>query len=1159
MIVNRRRSARQPKDHLNISTKANRILNIILVGMILIIMRVWHLTVVQHDEKLEESRKPQRRVVLEPAKRATIRDRFNLPLAINRIQYNAAVLYSQIRQVPSVAWETDSTGKKVKRFKRKEYIGALSQLLGAELSMDSERIEDLIHAKASFYNQIPFVIKEDIAETEYYRLKMLEKDWPGIQVQCIPRRYYMQGKVAADIVGFMGAIGKNEYEAIIHEIKALEDYVDALNEGRDLPLPDGMQTIEQVRRRLKDLQEQAYAVTDSIGKAGIEGRYEGILKGFRGKKSYYSDARGHVLGELPGTREPLSGKRLLLSISSELQKYAEELLIQNENIRLTRLSRLGGEKRTIMAEKEPWIKGGAIVAMDPRNGDIIAMASHPRFDPNDFIFSGDSEISKAKKANVHKWLESESYLAAIWNQQRPLEREAFDIAKGEVYTDEIFLNWHHYLTFILSQDSPLKESVLLNGTIEDACLIQLAVEKVLEFSPEKEAYVLFNYLYKDEKHRPHGKQTPFSDSEGMEALTFDEDFPAYKNILDQYLGGLNTIYDQVLLVDLMRLAVPADRFSKELLSAVGRQSLSDYKDSSASMVKIYETVKKMTLDLFHDLDFRQWRKLYEKDFLKKKRQEEKTRGIYSKPYIDYLDAMESELFKEFWQTHCWLFFEAFIIDNAKDVVASSPELVPYLEYFKEWHHEIAQGAHQESGWMPSYKRLKSAISGLSPELAIEYFKTLRGFHDLNRPLLGKYRYLRKNPEKIQLEKHLAAAFYPKFGYGYGRSQAYRQAATQGSIFKLITAYEALVQRYRNLADNGKDLSSLNPLEIVDLVYRKGKDLYVGYDAEGKPLPRFYKGGRLPRSLIPKIGKLDVVRALEMSSNPYFALLAGEVLHSPEDLANAARNFSFGSRTGIDLPGEIQGKVPDDLESNRTGLYSFAIGQHTLIVTPLQTSIMLSAIANGGKVLKPKIVDMMAGREPKRGRELVSGYQHFPYQEMLGLIGLDFPIFVATDAEQQGSLLTRIPTEIKNNIFLPDEIRRILLDGMCGVVSRSHGESLGSLVRLYRSDPRAISDYVQLKNQLIGKTSTAESIENIDLDLEKGTNIYTHVWFGGITYSQDVVDSKEHQFVFRDSFGDPELVVVVYLRYGGYGKEAAPLAAQVAKKWKEIQKAHQKIH
>ena len=104
-----------------------------------------------------------------------------------------------------------------------------------------------------------------------------------------------------------------------------------------------------------------------------------------------------------------------------------------------------------------------------------------------------------------------------------------------------------------------------------------------------------------------------------------------------------------------------------------------------------------------------------------------------------------------------------------------------------------------------------------------------------------------------------------------------------------------------------------------------------------------------------------MRAIETSSNPYFSLLAAEYLKDPEDLIRAAKEFGYGEKTKITLPGEIAGNVPQDVVTNRTGLYATAIGQHTLVTTPLQTALMLGAIANGGKLLEPKIVSLVAGK------------------------------------------------------------------------------------------------------------------------------------------------------------------------------------------------------
>ena len=135
--------------------------------------------------------------------------------------------------------------------------------------------------------------------------------------------------------------------------------------------------------------------------------------------------------------------------------------------------------------------------------------------------------------------------------------------------------------------------------------------------------------------------------------------------------------------------------------------------------------------------------------------------------------------------------------------------------------------------------------------------------------------------------------------------------------------------------------------------------------------------------------------------------------------------------------------------------------------------------------------------------------------------------------------------------MPDVIRLTLLKGLRAASLRTHQENLTTLSRLYRRHPDAIRQFTELKDQMIGKTSTSESVENIDLDLEEGTNIYTHVWFGSIIFQNKPADKHKAVLLLKDEFGQPELVVVVYLRYGGYGKEAAPLAAQIVKKWREL--------
>ncbi len=56
--------------------------------------------------------------------------------------------------------------------------------------------------------------------------------------------------------------------------------------------------------------------------------------------------------------------------------------------------------------------------MDPHTADLLALASYPRFDPNDFISSGTVEVQRTKRAAIHRWFENEAYLESIWDQQQ---------------------------------------------------------------------------------------------------------------------------------------------------------------------------------------------------------------------------------------------------------------------------------------------------------------------------------------------------------------------------------------------------------------------------------------------------------------------------------------------------------------------------------------------------------------------------------------------------------------------------------------------------------------------------------------------------------------------------------------------------------------------
>lgn len=1118
MPFKKKRYYRKEISSLDIPGKANRILNILLFSIIIILLRVWYLAVIQYDVKVEESKKPLKKTVMEPAKRGTIRDRFNAPLAINKIQFQAAVIYSEFLQIPSVTWEKNENGIRVKHFKRKEYIASLSKLLGKELGLDALRIEDLIYSKASFYHQFPFILKEEIDESCYCKLKMLEKDWPGIHMQRVPKRHYPKNQTAADIIGYMGSINRQEYEKIMQEMMRLSHYLKEYETGDIAELPEGITSHEDAVNRLKELEANAYTINDYVGKAGVEGFFEEHLRGYQGRKSFYSDSRGNFLRELPGGRKSLSGDRLLLTISAELQEFAEELLAKNEAIRLALVS--NKSKEFSLSLRQPWIKGGAIVVMDPNTGEIIALASYPRFNPNDFIASRGAHLNKEKQSNINRWFETETHIAEIWDQKRAFERERFDIQKKIFVEEKLTMNFKSYLDFILPKTSDVYREITKSNTIADAIFLQQEIEKLILLSGQKSLAIALNAAYKEDGHialKLWNNETKEIADESFKEN--EEQLIEIKQKLLPHLSHIKQNYDKLLLTDLYRTLVPAHLFSKKLLQEIGSLDIAAYRDISAAMITISDVSFEMTKDFFHKTAFLAWRKEFEKSFLKEKRQEEKLLKKHQRPYIEYFDAKEKEMFTKFWQENRLTLILAFLTGRNKKTV--DPELKTYLDHFKNLYITLKTDPDFKTEWKKAYETLKNGISPLKIQSVLGFLSTLRRFHDLNQELYGSYRHLKKNRDGKQLEKHLASAFYPKQGFGYGRSQGFRQSATQGSIFKLLTAYETLVQRYQKLDKKNLTFKDLNPLEIVDATHRQGKEISVGFFHDGTPIPRMYKGGRLLKSSRSGIGRIDLIKAIETSSNPYFSLLAADILDSPDDLTSSARLFSFGRKTGIDLMAEHAGKLPEDLSYNKTGLYALANGQHSLVVTPLQTAVFLSSIANGGKVLKPIIVKYRINNDLKTSKNRV----------------------------------IHSNPKIQKVVFMPEIIRGMLLEGMRLVVQKQAKTNLTNLSRLYKNDSHAIKNYIDLKEQFAGKTSTSESLENISLSLTSGTNLYTHTWFGGISFKTDMLGLSKDTILFKDGEGRPELVVVVYFKYGSFGWEAAPVAAQMVKKWREIKEKH----
>jgi penicillin-binding protein 2 len=195
----------------------------------------------------------------------------------------------------------------------------------------------------------------------------------------------------------------------------------------------------------------------------------------------------------------------------------------------------------------------------------------------------------------------------------------------------------------------------------------------------------------------------------------------------------------------------------------------------------------------------------------------------------------------------------------------------------------------------------------------------------------------------------------------------------GSTFKQVTGTAALQE---GVASPGTTITSHGSISVED-----------EYDPEKTWVIRDWAA----------LGTMDFYRGLAMSSDVYFYYLSGGYYQGGATvfsglgatrLAEYARDYGFGAPTGIDLPGEAAGLVPDPEWKEETfgeeagfwtlgDTYNFGIGQGFLTVTPVQLVRVIAAVANGGKVLVPhvakEIVDedgnVMKAIEPEVQNEL----------------------------------------------------------------------------------------------------------------------------------------------------------------------------------------------
>ncbi len=239
------------------------------------------------------------------------------------------------------------------------------------------RIDDLVAEAEAQRGIRPLVIQGDASYRQVAALEERRADFPGVYIESRPVRRYDGGAAVGHLMGYIGEIDGEELAS---------DFYSA------------------------DHYEQGLVVGKGVG---IERQYEHLLQGRKGVRYVEVDARRRIVGDFAGieTRPAIPGEVIRLSIDLELQKWIHHIF--------------------------PDSMRGAVVAMDPADGTVLALYSAPSFDPNLFVGGIDSDTYQSLNTDSRQPLYNKAILgryapASTWK----LATAAIGLDLGLVRPDE---------------------------------------------------------------------------------------------------------------------------------------------------------------------------------------------------------------------------------------------------------------------------------------------------------------------------------------------------------------------------------------------------------------------------------------------------------------------------------------------------------------------------------------------------------------------------------------------------------------------------------------------------------------------------------------------------------------------------------------------------
>jgi penicillin-binding protein 2 len=305
---------------------------VMVCGLGALLSRLWYEQVLRGPQWTKKIAGRSEVTVRIPSVRGEIRDRNGVTLVANRASYDVDFYLPDMvrgyRQdngyVPQNSYMAT-----IRQMKKKMTEPDVVQIVNdrviprlRELDLAKDYASDRLQKHYRTDELVPFTYEEGIDPTTIAKFSEHDVGLPGVEISVKPVRHYVYGALAAHLLGYVGA-----------------------------PLDVNV---------LPDIKDYSFYQPDVDGKSQIEASMDTYLRGKPGTRILHKNVKGVIEGE-DRVDPPKPGDNVYLTLDARIQMIVEQAL------------------------RHPLIGRAAAVVVDPNNGDILAMASVPSFDPNVFI------------------------------------------------------------------------------------------------------------------------------------------------------------------------------------------------------------------------------------------------------------------------------------------------------------------------------------------------------------------------------------------------------------------------------------------------------------------------------------------------------------------------------------------------------------------------------------------------------------------------------------------------------------------------------------------------------------------------------------------------------------------------------------------------------